>query len=97
MQLSISNIIDVSVSTPPIGLGQYNLSNIGLFVNEVPINPYLIGSFGSYVSPAAVATDWGTGSEAYAQALAVFSQAPNILAAGGVLNIFPIQSVILVA
>lgn len=91
MQLPISNIVNVSVSTPPIGLGQYNVNNLALFTTETPINTYLIGSFGSYVSPQEVALDWGTGSEAYAQALEVFSQQPSILAGGGNLIIFPMD------
>ena len=90
--LPISNIINVSVSQPPIGLGNYNINNIGLFTNETPINYSLINTFGSYVSPAEVALDWGTGSEAYAQAVAVFSQQPNILAGGGNLIIFPMNA-----
>lgn len=89
--LPISNVIEVSVSQPPIGLGNYNINNIGLFTTEVPINYALINGYGSYVSPAEVALDWGTGSEAYAQAVQVFSQQPNILAGGGTLIIFPMN------
>lgn len=89
--LSINNIINVSVSQPPIGLGNYNINNIGLFTTETPINYALINSYGSYVSPSEVALDWGTGSEAYAQAEEVFAQQPNILAGGGNLIIFPMN------
>lgn len=91
-QLQISNIINVSVSTPPVGLSNFNINNIGLFTTETPINTYLINSYGIYVSPLEVALDWGTASEVYAQAIAVFSQQPNILAAGGQLIIFPMNS-----
>ena len=87
--LDIVNVIDVSVSITPQGLGNYNINNLALFTSETPINSGLVGTYGAYVSPAAVAADWGTGSEAYAQALAVFSQQPNILAGGGNLLIFP--------
>lgn len=89
--LPITNIVNVSVSQPPIGLGNFNINNIGLFTTETPINPYLVDSYGSYVSPQEVAIDWGTNSEAYLQAVQVFSQTPNILAGGGNLIIFPIN------
>lgn len=92
MQLPISNIINVSVSTPPIGLANFNINNIALFDTETPINIYLENSFGIYVSPTEVALDWGTNSEAYAQAVQIFSQQPNILAAGGQLIIFPMNA-----
>ena len=91
MQLPISNIINVSVSQPPIGLGAYNINNIGLFTTETPINSYLTNSYGAYVSPLEVALDWGVNSEAYAQAVAVCSQQPNILAGNGSLIIFPMN------
>lgn len=89
--LDIVNVIDVTVSQVPQGLGNYNINNLALFTSETPINGALINNFGAYVSPSAVATDWGSGSEAYAQALAVFSQQPNILAGGGNLLIFPMN------
>lgn len=89
--LSITDIIQVSVSQVPQGLGDFNINNLALFTTETPINGTLINSYGAYVSPAAVATDWGTGSEAYSQAVAVFSQQPNILAGGGNLIIFPMN------
>ena len=91
-QLALSNVINVSVSQPPVGLGAFNVNNLALFDNEVPINTYLINSYGIYVSPAEVALDWGSNSEAYAQAVAVFSQQPNILAGGGQLIIFPMNA-----
>jgi len=87
--LDIVNVIDVSVIQTPVGLGNYNINNVALFTSEVPIAGGAYGAFQSYVSPAAVAEDWGSGSEAYLQAIAVFSQQPNILAGGGNLIIFP--------
>lgn len=102
--LDITNIVSVSVSENPVGLGEYNINNLALFSNEVPLDndlsssssssgageyvPGPYGTYRSYVSPAEVAADWGTSSETYAQALAVFGQQPNILAGGGNLIIF---------
>ncbi len=89
--LDLTNVINVSVTQVPTGLGNYNINNLGLFTTESPINGALTNSYGVYVSPTAVGVDWGTGSEAYAQAVAVFSQQPNILAGDGVLLIFPMN------
>lgn len=90
--LDIVNVINVSVSQVPQGLGNYNINNVALFTSEVPIAGGSYGTFQAYVSPTDVANDWGSGSEAYQQAIAVFSQQPNILAGGGNLLIFPMQS-----
>lgn len=50
------------------------------------------GLYGLYKSPSDVATDWGSGSEVYSQAVAIFSQNPNILDGNGVLVIVPMAS-----
>lgn len=84
--LDISNLINISVNVAPTGLGSFNVNNVALFTGETPVvDP---GDYGVYVSASAVATDWGTGSEAYLQALAFFSQSPNPLNGGGALIIF---------
>jgi hypothetical protein len=54
-------------------------------------------TYGVYVSPDQVATDFGTTSETYKQASAVFSQQPNILANSGQLIIYPGQTDLKVA
>ena len=81
MSLELTNVVTISVSTAPIGLGDYNVNNIALFTQETPVDDP--GDYGVYVSPAAVAADWGSASEAYLQAVAIFSQTPNILNGGG--------------
>jgi hypothetical protein len=88
MDLSLDNVITVSVAEIGQGIGRYNTSNIGLFTREVPL-----GSFGSlgykiYLEPSAVGKDWGTSSLTYKMALSIFSQQPNILANGGYLVVF---------
>lgn len=82
-QLAITNIINVSVSQSNLGINSYNTSNLGLFSDEVPANSFGTAGFKLYVEPTSVATDFGTGSKTFQQALAVFSQQPNILAGGG--------------
>jgi hypothetical protein len=89
--LSITNFINVSVATPPLGLAQYATNNLLIFTKETSLdgagNPFSI-----YLSPAQVATDWGTGSETYAMANLIFSQAPNILAGNGILIVASLGS-----
>lgn len=89
-QLALTNVINISVAEAQAGAGEYNTSNLALFTEE----PYASATFGSlgykiYLEPISVATDFGTGSKTYAQALAVFSQQPNILAGGGYLVVIP--------
>lgn len=90
MDLAITNVVNVSVSQTPTGIGQYNTSNLALFSDEVPN----LGSFGSlgykiYLAPSDVATDFGSSSKTYAMANSIFSQQPNILASNGYLVVIP--------
>lgn len=90
MELSISNVINISVAQPGVGAGQYNTSNLAIFTAE-PYGPGF-GSLGYkiYLEPTEVASDFGSDSVTYKQALAVFSQQPNILANGGYLVVIPL-------
>lgn len=91
--IPVTQFVNVSVSTPPTGLKSYQVNNLAIFTKEAPVNGAITAiNPGVYVSPTDVATDWGTGSEVYAQAVAVFSQSPNILDGDGSLIIFPMQS-----
>lgn len=89
-QINISNVINISVSTAQAGIGEYNTSNLAIFSREA-FAPATFGALGYkiYLDPSEVAVDFGTGSETYAMALAVFSQQPNILAGGGYLVVIP--------
>lgn len=94
-QLSLADIINISVAASQAGIGDYNTSNLALFTSEA----YSSATFGIlgykiYLDPTGVATDFGTGSIAFAQANAIFSQQPNILAGGGYLVIIPIQPLV---
>lgn len=86
-QLSITNVVNVSVSLSPLGLGEFNNSNIALFTREVPNESYGDDGFKIYVDPIDVATDFGSSSETYLMALGIFSQQPNILANNGYLTV----------
>jgi len=84
-QISISNVINISVLQPGAGLGEYNTSNLALFTDEVAALSFGLSGYKLYLSPDDVATDFGTSSNTYKMAVAVFSQKPNILAGGGYL------------
>ncbi len=92
-QLPISYVVNVSVAQAPAGLGEFNTSNLALFTRDV-YDPDSFGSdaFKIYSSPTEVGTDFGTTSDTYKMAVAVFSQKPNILAGGGKLVIIPFTS-----
>lgn len=89
-QLSLTNVVNISVSEAQAGAGDYNTSNIALFSSDV----YDVDSFGDlgykiYLSPQEVGIDFGTTSQTYNEAVAIFSQKPNILAGNGYLVIIP--------
>lgn len=90
-QLSLTNVVNISVSAAQAGVGDYNTSNLAIFTSE----PFDTGGFGSlgykiYLSPQEVGEDFGTDSQTYAQATAIFSQKPNILAGNGYLVVIPL-------
>jgi len=87
--LPITNIIDINVTFLPAGIGNFNVNNLALITSDQFLsNPN--GDFHrSYVSLAQVGIDFGTNTETYAQAAAVFAQQPNLVGAGGNLVIFP--------
>jgi len=35
-ELALSNVINISVSAAPVGLGRFNTSNLALFTHDVP-------------------------------------------------------------
>lgn len=87
--LPITEIINVSVSQTPVGLGAFNVNNVGYFTTGAFLSNPGSDVFRSYTSAASVGTDFGTGTETYQQAVAFFSQVPNVLNGGGQLIIFP--------
>lgn len=89
-QLALTNVINISIAAAQPGVGAYNTSNVALFSRDAANLP-TFGTLGYkiYTSPIQVATDFGTGSNTYLMALALFSQQPNILLNGGYLVIIP--------
>jgi len=87
--LSISNVINISVSQTGTGIGAYNTSNLAIFSNEAYGLGFGTDGYKIYLGPEEVAIDFGSDSITYQQALAVFSQQPNIKAADGYLVVIP--------
>ena len=87
--LSIENVINVSISTVGQGAGAYNTSNLAIISHEGYESSFGTDGYKIYLEPSDVGTDFGTDSITYKEALAVFSQQPNILAGGGYLVVIP--------
>lgn len=88
MSLDIGNVVRVSVSGPERGLATVNTSALAIITDEAPI-PNDFGTARTYLNPDGVAEDFGTSSETYRLALAVFNQKLNILTGGGFLVVVP--------
>lgn len=88
-QINIANIVSVSVSQASAGAAEYSTSNIAIFTAETPVTP-LSDVYDVYTDPTTVATIWGSASETFLQATAIFAQAPNILVGGGKLVVIPL-------
>lgn len=89
-QLALTNIINISVAQAQPGIGAYNTSNVAIFTRDT-VSLATFGTLGYkiYTSPQEVAVDFGSGSNTFAMANAIFSQQPNILANQGYLVIIP--------
>jgi hypothetical protein len=85
-------IIDISVSVTPRGVDSLQLSNLALFTTDQFLSNIAGDDYRSYVSLAKVGSDFGTETETYKQAQAVFSQKKTILDGGGQLIIIPLLS-----
>ena len=90
--LTLDNVITVAVPKNLIGLKNYKVNNVAYFTTEVPIAGAAAAGYIPYVSAAQVGVDFGTGTVTYAVAVAFFSQAPNVLNAGGQFIVAPIAS-----
>lgn len=89
MDLPITNIIDINVTFLPSGLGKFNVNNLALITSDQFLSNANGDLYRSYVSLQQVGQDFGTSTETYQQAAAVFAQQPSLVGAGGNLIIFP--------
>ena len=86
----LSYTINVSVSTTPSGLGEYNTNSICLFTNESPlsINPYIWA-----VNAQDVINEYGSNSLTAKMAQALFTPVPNLRTGNGQVLVFPYSGV----
>lgn len=89
MQLSLANVINISVSATPAGVGAFNTSNIALFTRETPGGDFGSAGYKIYLDPTQVTTDFGSDSFTSQMALTAFAQQPNLLAGSGYLVVIP--------
>lgn len=89
-QVPLSYTINVSLAMTPTGLANYNTNSIAIFSNEAAgfTEPYQ-----AYITPSAVASDFGSNSLTYQMANALFTPVPNFRTGGGYLYIFPFNGV----
>ena len=82
----LSYTINVSVSTVPQGLGEYNTNTICLFTNEQPLSaePYIWA-----VNTQDAVNEYGTNSLTAKMAQALFTPVPNLRTGNGQVLIFP--------
>lgn len=90
--VDISKIINVTLMGTPVGLSEFNVNTLALLTSEAPAEAFEDG-YKVYTSPDDIATDFGTDSETYEQAVAIFSQSPNILTGNGYLAVIPLETV----
>ena len=90
--LSLSNVINISIQSTPLVLKQANLSAVAIFTTLQDPNG---DAYTIHKNPETVANLYGTSSEVYKQAVAIFSQSPNILNNSGYLVIIPLLNGVL--
>lgn len=90
MDLSIQNVINISVSENPAGLTSYNTSNLAYFTREPYADGYMSNGYESVIDSSAVPAMFGSNSLADKVARAVFSQQKNIRSGDGRLIIIPL-------
>lgn len=89
-QVPLSYTINVSLAETLAGLANFNTNSIAIFTNETA---GFSENYQAYISPSAVATDFGSSSLTYAMANALFTPVPNFRTGGGYLYIFPFGGV----
>lgn len=82
--LPITNVITVTITQTPTGLGVPNVNNLLLLTQDAPTN---LEVFGNYFSLSQVGANYGTTSTTYNMAENIFAQAPNPLSGDGQLII----------
>lgn len=89
--LPITNIVNVTITQTPQGIGERNVNSIALFTHE-PVDT--LNSYEVVVSPSQVAELCGTDSLTARMANALFAQTPNIRTGNGRLCIIPMHAAV---
>lgn len=89
-QVPVSYTINVSLTSAPQGLAEYNTNSIAIFSNEPAA---FSEGYKAYITPSAVEADFGTNSLTYKMARALFTPVPNFRTGGGFLYVFPFGGV----
>lgn len=89
-QIPLSYVINVSLSTTPQGLADFNTNSIAIFSNEPLLIPAMYSVCYSPQDAVAVA---GSNSLTAKMATALFTPVPNFRTGSGVLYIFPFKGV----
>lgn len=89
-QIPITYFVNAQAVTAGQGLEPLKLSTILLLSDETPAND-IDGAYIIARSATTVGNQWGTTTETYQQATAVFAQSPNILNNDGYLIVAPYQ------
>lgn len=89
MDVSINNVINISVAQAGQGVSEYNTSNIAVYTRETKEASFGSGDYKIYKIPSSVATDFGTAAVTTAVANAIFGQQPNILNNNGYMVVIP--------
>lgn len=88
-EISYVNTVNVNLTGTPQGMTDFVVANICLFSNE---KAKFVDEYKVYVSPSAVADDFGSDSVTYAMANAIFAQTPNLRSGGGSLIVAPYKA-----
>lgn len=89
-EVPLSYTINVSLTAAPAGLADYNTNSIAIFTND-PAG--FSENYQAYITPTAVASDFGTDSLTNKMATALYTPVPNFRTGGGYLYIFPFKGV----
>lgn len=87
--LPITYFVRTSITGSQSGLQERNMASVLFLTTETPSNS---DEFRVYRNASSVASDYGTNSDTYKYANALFNQTPNILSANGKLVIAPLNN-----
>lgn len=91
-ELSVNNVVTVSLAAAQSGLSDYNVNNLAILTSETPNASFGALGYKLYLNASELATDFGSDSDTYHMGAQVFAQSPNILNGGGYLAVITYAS-----